>query len=102
MSDHDAKQLTDAQTTVTREDLYKALLDAPDGSWWDVADAILAAFTVLHPAPVAVPPPEHGADWSDWQPGDDGDSCLCGFNGTSQECEQSRAVYPTERVTSDG
>jgi hypothetical protein len=33
---------------------------------------------------------EHGPDWTDWQEGDDGDSCKCGFNGTSQECARSR------------
>jgi hypothetical protein len=34
---------------------------------------------------------QHGSDWSDWQPGDDGDTCLCGYNGTSQECAAFRA-----------
>lgn len=34
---------------------------------------------------------EHKRDWSDWQPGDDGCSCSCGFNGTFEECAASRA-----------
>jgi hypothetical protein len=32
----------------------------------------------------------HKADWSDWQDGDDGPSCSCGFNGTPKDCEASR------------
>lgn len=33
----------------------------------------------------------HGPDWSNWEPGsDDDDSCLCGYNGSSLECEMSR------------
>lgn len=35
-------------------------------------------------------PAKHGPDWSDWQEGDDGPSCLCGFNGTPEECAASR------------
>ena len=35
---------------------------------------------------------EHKRDWSDWQPGDDGRSCSCGFNGTFEECAENRAL----------
>ena len=41
---------------------------------------------------IALTNPEHGPDWTDWQQGDDGDSCKCGFNGTSQECARNRAT----------
>jgi hypothetical protein len=41
---------------------------------------------------------EHGPDWSGWKPGGswaDGEAqkptCLCGFKGTPEECERSRA-----------
>jgi hypothetical protein len=33
---------------------------------------------------------QHDPDWSDWQDGDDGPSCACGFNGTVNDCEASR------------
>lgn len=32
----------------------------------------------------------HRPDWSDWQDGDFGPSCSCGFNGTPEECGASR------------
>jgi hypothetical protein len=38
---------------------------------------------------------EHGPDWTDWQQGDDGDSCKCGFSGTSEECARNQALTTT-------
>ena len=49
-----------------------------------VTDAVIAH--------LAAPKAEHGPDWSDYQDGDDGDSCKCGFNGTSEECATHRAL----------
>ncbi len=34
--------------------------------------------------------PTHEPDWSDYQPGDDGPSCSCGYNGPYKECWESR------------
>lgn len=34
----------------------------------------------------------HGPDWSDWWTEGDSPSCLCGYNGTPEECEASRSV----------
>ena len=36
-------------------------------------------------------PEAHGPDWSDWQEGGNGPSCMCGFNGTSEECKAWRS-----------
>ena len=33
---------------------------------------------------------DHGPDWSGWESSDDLPSCLCGYNGTPEECEASR------------
>ena len=42
---------------------------------------------------------EHGEDWSDWMPSDDGPTCKCGFNGSPTECQKFReldAAKPSE------
>ena len=41
---------------------------------------------------VPEPSAEHGADWSDWgiDHPEEGPSCKCGFNGTPEECAESR------------
>ena len=61
----------DEQTPVTREDIGKVIWEtsrADEGSISAtganiVADAILAKFTVLHPAPVTVPPTLDPEPW---------------------------------------
>lgn len=66
-----------------------------------VVDAVIAAgFSRQSPASTTAAD-AHGADWSDWQVGDDGPSCSCGFNGTPEECERSRA-YRVAAPEGDG
>ena len=49
---------------------------------------------------------DHGPDWSDWQEGDEGPTCKCGFNGTHEECaaariEDTRTTPELRRIMSE-
>lgn len=35
---------------------------------------------------------EHGPDWSAWESAEDLPSCVCGYNGTPEECAASRGA----------
>jgi hypothetical protein len=83
----------------TREQIFDAL----NGKWFDddwdsqinldvatagqITDAVLALFP--QPGPNA----EHKPDWSDWglDHPEEGPNCSCGFNGSFDECAESRA-----------